>query len=174
MCNVAEDNESSLDNLFDDLARGRTIILFPPGMFIFVFTMLLPTAPSVLLTAASIDWFGAELSTPERAISQMSSIPIIVFITLTPFFLVIHGKKKYVEVTRYYYRFLFWTSTVFLTYYGATHVELNIAFLLASLISGLGLWLMKTLSYQLLVEYMYRLKKRKLEIYEEEQRGNEK
>ncbi|VAW54448.1 hypothetical protein MNBD_GAMMA07-158 [hydrothermal vent metagenome] len=159
-----DDDDSSLDELFDDLARGRTIILFPPGMLIFVFTMHLPIAPSVLLTAASINWFGADLSVPQHAILQMSSIPIFTLIILTPFFLVIHGKKKYVEITRYFYRFLFWTSSIFLALYGATHTELNIPFLLASIISRFGLWLMSTLSYQLLVEYMYRFKKRRREI----------
>ena len=164
----------SLDILVNEVATGQRILFFPPGVFIFVFTMQLPIFPSVLLAAASNDWLGTWLSASNNTIAPLISIPISIIFTLIPFFLIAHGKKKYVEITRYYYHFLFWTSTVFLAYYGATLSELNIAFLLASLSSGLGLWLMKTPSYQLLVEYMYRLKKRKLEIYEEEQRENEK
>jgi len=170
--NAVEDDDSSLDELIDKVARGQAIVLFPPGIFIFVFTMmLLPMFSTVPLIAESLKWLGPELTNPETAFGVFGSIFICAFFTITPFFLIAHGKKKYVEVTRYYYRFLFWTSSIFLALYGATHTELNIPFLLANIISALGLWLMKTLSYQQFVEYMHLLKKRKLEIYEEEQKS---
>jgi len=174
--NAPEDEDnSSLDELIDKVARGQAIVLFPPGIFIFIFTMmLLPIFSTVPLIAESLKWLGPELNNPETAFGVFGSGIICLLLTLVPFFLIAHGKKKYVEVTRYYYRFLFLTSSIFLAFYGASHTELNILFLLANTISGIGLWLMKTLSYQQFVEYMYRLKKRKLEIYEEEQRENDK
>ncbi|VAW54457.1 hypothetical protein MNBD_GAMMA07-161 [hydrothermal vent metagenome] len=172
--NNAENNYDLpfLDNLVNEVATGQRIVFFPPGMLIFVFTMTpLPIFPSILLAAASIDWLGSGLSPDVQTNAPLISGPIYILFVLVPFYLIIHGKKKYVEVTRYYYRFLFLTSSIFLAYYGLTYNDLNIAFLLASTFSGLGLWLMKTPSYQLLVEYMHRLKKRKLEIYEEEQKS---
>ena len=176
--NVEKKHESDidlpfLDSLVDEVATGRRILFFPPGKIIFVFTMsILPLFPSILLAARSVEWFGAALSPIEHAAAPLISGPISIVFTLIPLFLIAHGKKKYVEVTRYYYRFLFLTSSIFLAYFGVVYSELNIPFLLASISSSFGLWLMRTPSYQLFVEYMYRLKKRKLEIYEEEQQTN--
>jgi len=162
-----------LDNLVNEVATGQRILFFPKGIFIFIFAMmLLPMFPTILLTARSVEWLGTGLNPTEHAVAPLISGPICLVFTLIPLFLIAHGKKKYAEVTRYYYRFLFLTSSIFLTYFGATHNELNIPFLLASISSSFGLWLMKTPSYLLFVEYMHRLKKRKLEIYEEEQKNN--
>ncbi len=159
----------NMDVLVEQVATGKRILLFPPGIFVFLSVMtILPIIATVFLGGGSIGWLLINASPGEKAFTQFAIIILDVLLVVGSSLMVAKGKKRYLKVIKYYILFLASISSIFLAYHSVIYDTLNSSFMWSAIVSSFTLWLMQTPSYLVFVEYMYLLQKRKRDIFDEQ------
>lgn len=91
-----------LKALTDSIRAGQRVVLLPPGIFVVVASIFLLLFTTVLLVGSMISLLGRELLPQHKALIQFSSFFLIIVFIISPSFMLIQGKKKFIK-RKYYY-----------------------------------------------------------------------
>lgn len=147
-----------LYKIVDSIKSGNCITLLPPGLFIFISTILLLIFSTVILFGSLISTYGENLSQQTKAIAQFSTfIPIIAFVII-PSLMLTRGKKRIVILKEAFSIILITISLILVFISLITTSKYSIPFTISTILSLCAYLLIKSSYYLLFKEFFYLLK----------------
>lgn len=149
-----------LNKIVDSIKSGNRIVLFPPGLFIFISTILLLIFSTVILSGSLVSSFGDNLTQQTKAIIQFSTfIPVIAFV-IAPSFMLTRGGKKYASIKEIFIIILTTISLISAVISFITVSKYSTPFIVSTIFSFCAYLLIKSSHYLLFKEFFFLLKNR--------------
>jgi len=150
-----------LTELINEIKQGKRIVLFPPGMMIFIAFIMLMIANTVLFFGSSLSIFLPDAETPVKATSQLASLLVLFVFVILPALMVLSGKKHF-SIISFYYALALTVLSAIILLLGFTQVvslfNTTLPLLACIAISITCLYIYNSASYRLLKEFYYLLK----------------
>jgi hypothetical protein len=153
---------NELNALTDSIKTGKRVLLFPPGISVFVLFILLLIIGTVLLVGPAISIFLPSAAVPVKATLQLGSLLFVFVFVIFPGLMIFSGQKQFSIISYYYSLGLLICSIVILSLGFLDIVSLNntiLPLISTSILSVLSVFIYKSAPFVLLKEYFYLLKK---------------
>ena len=91
-----------INKLVDSVTTGERIVLFPPGLWSIIMTILLLIVSTVTLSGFLISIYGVDLEASSKAAFQFAGMLAVLLFVIIPGLMIFRGKKKSRSVMKAY------------------------------------------------------------------------
>lgn len=156
---MPDDKLPELEQLTDSIVRGERVVLFAPGLWTLIATILLLIVATVLLSGSLVSICCSDAPAPQKAAYQFSGLAMLLVFVIIPSLLVFRGLKQFHRIKLGYGVLL---SLVGIYSLLVIRPETHLFPLSLGLISAaVGIVLVRSPPYQLLCEFYYLLRRKK-------------
>lgn len=158
---MKEKKLTELELLTDDIVGGKRTVLFAPGLWSVIATILLLLVSTVLLSGSLISIYGSEMENSSKAIYQLAGLFSIFLFVILPGLLLFRGYRASKLVKLVYALTLAVICTISIVLGGGNSHMMPLLISLGTSLSG-GV-LVNSSAYKLCSEFYYllRIKKRR-------------
>lgn len=151
---------SELEKTVKEIRQGKTIVLFPPGIWHLAFTIVFTIIGYVFFVGATLQLFMHEQPISVVAIIQLSSLAIPIICAVLPGAMILMGRKWFALWLRCFIFALAFLVIIVVAYVLATQQNQQVKSLLISLgFCAAAIWLSSRAKFLLLCEFFFLLKR---------------